>query len=503
MDIKELYAKVLSQSRELSTLWAIEELLGWDQETYMPAGGTELRGEHRAYVAGLAHDRLADPLFGDWLEQLHESAELAELGEAAVANVRELRRRHLRERRVPAELARQIARTESLARDPWVQARQTDDFAQFAPWLEKLIKLKREWTEAVGYEQDPYDALLEEYEPGTRAAELDELFGTLCPRLSKLVDRVLSSPRRPPDALCEGFFPIERQRELAVQVVSELGFDFKRGRLDLSVHPFCTGLADCDVRITTRYSTANPIDGLLNAVHEAGHAMYEQGLVAEHRGTPMAWPASYAVHESLSRWWEIFVGRSQPFWARFLPRMQGLFFDQLRHFQLDSFLLAVNKVRRSLIRVEADELTYNLHIAVRLEIERALLSGGLTVADVPDAWNERMARYVGVRPTRHADGSLQDIHWSTGAFGYFPSYTLGNIYAAQLHWRLTQDIPHWQCRIESGQFAELLEWMRRHIHRLGSLYPPHQLIEQATGQPPRSEFLIEYLENKYSELYGL
>ncbi|HID24216.1 MAG TPA: carboxypeptidase M32 [Planctomycetaceae bacterium] len=396
-----------------------------------------------------------------------------------------------------------MARTEALAHEPWVQARQRDDFSLFAPWLEKLIKLKREWIDAVGYEQDPYDALLEEYEPGTRAAELEELFNGLCPPLTRLIDRVLGSPRHRPEQQFEGFFAADRQRELSVQVATELGFDFTRGRLDTSVHPFCAGLAECDVRVTTRYKSCNPIEGLLSVVHEVGHGMYAQGLRPEHRGTPMAWPASYAVHESQSRWWENFLGRSRPFWARYLPRMQAMFFDQLRDFELDSFLLAVNRVRRSLIRTEADEVSYNLHIAVRLEIERALLAGGLAVADVPDAWNERMARYVGVRPTRHCDGSLQDIHWSMGAFGYFPSYTLGNIYAAQLHWRLTRDIPDWERRVEAGQFAELLEWMRSHIHHYGSFYPPRELIERATGQQPDSRFLIEYLESKYGELYGL
>ena len=501
--MNERYDRLLASSREISTLESIGELLSWDQETYMPPAATDARSEQRTLVATLMHQRLVSEQLGEAIERLHGSEELEALGAEAVANVRELRRRHQRERKVPADLVQQIARTTALAHQPWVQARKENKLQLFAPWLERLVNLKKQWAEAVGYDAEPYDALLDEYEPEMRSQELHPLFDQLRSVLIELLGRIQASPLKPTESLFRGLFDLDKQREFGVKVASELGFNFHRGRLDTSAHPFCTGLAETDVRLTTRYDAADPTKSLLGIIHEAGHGMYEQGLLEEHRGTPMGSAVSLGVHESQSRWWENFIGRSRPFWEHYLPELQACFPAMLDAVALPEFLLAINQVRPSLIRVEADEVTYNLHILIRVELERELFSDALRVAELPDAWNERMDHYLGIRPSNDSDGVLQDIHWSMGGFGYFPTYTLGNLYAGQLDHQLRQDIPDVQRRISHGQFGELREWMGSRIHRHGSLYPPAELIREVTGLEPDSRFFLDYLNRKYTELYEL
>ena len=503
MQADAAYEELIRRSREASLLASCSSLLGWDEQTYMPTGGVEHRSRQMALLAGLHHEKATDPIIGELLAQLDGTSLVQEADSPAAVNVRELRRNFQRLTRLPRSLVEEMARTVSIAQQEWITARSKVDYAHFQPWLERIVALKQREAECLGDGTASYDALLDEYEPGAKSEDIAVLFNALRADLVPLVRAIADSPVKPNVAILRGEFPVERQRIFGELVASALGFDFSRGRLDTTAHPFCSGIGPGDCRITTRFHHDQFADALFGIMHEVGHGLYEQGLDPAHFGTPMGESVSLGIHESQSRLWENAVGRSRPFWSHFLPVAQRFFPDSFPDVSLDEFHLAINHVAPSLIRVEADEVTYNLHILVRFELERELLSGQLAAADLPEAWNGKYADYLGVRPSQDAEGCLQDIHWSAGLFGYFPTYTLGNIFAAQLFAQANADLGNLDDLFVQGKFAPLLAWLRDRVHRQGQRFRSSRLIEEVTGSPLDHAPLVRFLKQKYEPLYRI
>ena len=480
---------------------AISELLSWDQQTLMPPKGDEARARQAALAATQAHHLLTSQQLGDLLEAARK--------EDLDADQRIVVERAAKDRdravRVPADLVERIVSVTSKAHHVWIEARKNDDFGSFAPVLEEIVSLKREQAEALGWpaEGEPYDALLDEYEPETTCAEIAPIIEAVADEASRALAAIQAGPNRPDRALLEKPVSEKIQERFCREVLMEMGFDFQAGRLDRSAHPFTTSFDPGDVRLTTRYNERFLPTAVFGAIHEGGHGLYEQGLDKKWVGTALAEAVSLGVHESQSRLWENQIGRSLPFWRHFYPKLQKLTGDTFRNVRLEDFHFAVNDVRPSLIRVEADEVTYNLHIALRFRLERALLSGDLPVADLPGAWNETSKALLGLEPKTHAEGLLQDVHWSMGLIGYFPTYLLGNLYAAQIVEAIRRDISDLDDQIARGEFSPLLDWLRKNIHSQGRRYSPTKLIEQATGRPPSAEPFSRYLRDKYGALYGV
>ncbi len=477
-------------------------LAGWDQRTYIPHKGHAHRARQFAALARLLHARRTDPRIGEWLDALEGSDLVADPESPEAANVREWRREYERAVRVPHDLAVALAQAQSEGESAWESLREADDWIGFKPYLKRVLDLQRRYAEAVGYETEPYDALLEDYEPGERATRLQTMFAELGRATRELLDRILSSPIQPPVEVLHRDYPLEAQRQVAHEVTGLLGYDLEGGRIDPTAHPFELSVGPGDVRITTRYQPRYFNASFFGSVHEAGHAMYEQGLPAEHWGTPMGQAVSMGVHESQSRMWENLVGRSRGFWLFYFPKLQPRF-AALADVNLEDFHRAVNAVGPSLIRVEADEVTYNLHIQIRFELELALFRGELEVDDLPEAWNAKYRAYLGITPPNYKDGVMQDVHWSSGMFGYFPSYTLGNVYAAQLFDAAGRDLGDLEEAFARGAFAPLLEWLRERVHRNGRRFLPRRLIERATGAKPNVKSLTRYLAARFGKLYNI
>ncbi|AGA26457.1 carboxypeptidase M32 [Singulisphaera acidiphila] len=503
MQADAAYEDLIRRSREASLLASCSSLLGWDEQTYMPTGGVEHRSRQMALLAGLHHEKATDPIIGELLEQLDGTPLVQDADSPAAVNIRELKRNYQRLTRLPRSLVEEMARTVSISQQEWITARSKADYAHFQPWLERIVALKQREAECLGDGTADYDALLDEYEPGAKSAEIAVLFDALRTDLVPLVRAIAESPIKPNVAILRGEFPVDRQRIFGELVAGALGFDFSKGRLDTTAHPFCSGIGPGDCRITTRFHHDQFADALFGIMHEVGHGLYEQGLDPAHFGTPMGESVSLGIHESQSRLWENAVGRSRPFWSHFLPIAQRFFPESFPNVSLDEFHLAINRVEPSLIRVEADEVTYNLHILVRFELERELLSGQLTAADLPEAWNRKYAEYLGIRPSNNAEGCLQDIHWSAGLFGYFPTYTLGNIFAAQLFAQANTDLGNLDNLLGQGNFAPLLAWLRERVHLQGQRYRSSRLVEVVTGSPLNHAPLVQSLKQKYEPLYRI
>jgi carboxypeptidase Taq len=501
----DAYAELIRRSKELGVLNSCAAVLGWDQQTYMPAKGAGLRGEQMAFLAALSHQKFTDPKLGELLATV-EGSDLVKESEAdATANVRELRRAYDRATKLPQSLVEELARVTTAAQQAWEQAKRTNHFPAFQPHLQRIVELKRQEADAVGYKDHRYNALIEEYEPGTTVADLKELFAGLTQKLVPLIQKIADSPKKPDRAILEREFPVERQKVFAEAAAAALGFDFAAGRLDTTSHPFCSGFGPGDCRITTRYNPRFFSEAFFGVLHETGHALYEQNLPAEHFGTPLGVACSFGIHESQSRLWENQVGRSRPFWEHFFPRLRQTFPAALSGVSLDAFYFAINDVKPSFIRVEADEATYNLHIALRFELELALLSGDLAVVDLPGAWNSRFAALFGLTVPDDARGCLQDIHWSFGGLGYFPTYTLGNLYAAQFMDALKADLGAESLTedLRRGEFGRLKEWLVQKIHRNGQRFRANELCRRATGNALSPESFIQYLVEKNTQLHGL
>jgi carboxypeptidase Taq len=396
-----------------------------------------------------------------------------------------------------------MAKTEVLAQQAWAEARSKNDFPAFAPWLEKWVELKRQQANCYGYTGHIYNALLEDFEPGETAENLSVVFESLRGPLVELIGKIVSGGRKAPLEILERHYPAEGQARLAREAAAAVGFDFNAGRLDVSTHPFCSGIGPGDTRMTTRYDEKYFGDAFFGVLHETGHGLYDQGLPKEYFGQPLGEAVSLGIHESQSRMWENLVGRSRAFWRFFMPRARALFAEQLKDVNEDQWYFAVNDVRPSLIRTESDETTYNLHILLRFELEKAMLSGDLEIADLPAAWNQKMKQYLGVDVPDNTRGVLQDIHWSGGAMGYFPTYTLGNLYAAQFFEQAGKDLGDLDAQFAAGQFTPLLGWLREKIHRQGKRYRARELVQRITGRPLSAEPLLNHLRRKAAELYGV
>jgi len=490
-------------SRQTATLQSIEELLGWDERTMLPPSGGEFRAEQITYLSGLVHRRRTDPQVGRWLEELVESPLAADPHSDAGATIRQIKRDYEKHIKLPQSLVEELARTAVLGQQAWTEARKNDDFASFQPLLERTYELKRQQADAIGYATNPYDALLDDYEPDAKTADVQEVLTGLREQLAPFVAAIADSGRQANVEILHRNYPIDVQGAFGKHVAAAIGFDFQRGRLDVTHHPFCAGLGPDDCRITTRYDERNFPSAFFGILHEAGHGLYEQGLRKDQFGLPPGCYVSLGIHESQSRMWENAVGRSHAFWRYVFPRARKSFPGALLKVTLDDFYFAINDVRPSLIRVEADEATYNLHIVIRFELEQALLAGDLAVADLPGAWNEKCRDYLGIEPPNDADGVLQDIHWSAGLVGYFPTYSLGNLYAAQFFAQADVDLSDLDGQLARGEFAPLREWLGQTIHRQGECYTPSELVQRITGRPLSHQPLMDYLRGKLEPLYGI
>jgi carboxypeptidase Taq len=500
------YTELLAHLRETATLYSVSATLGWDQEVMMPPAAAALRGEQLSLLAALVHERRTSPRTGELLEECEADEALA-ANPAAAANLRELRRDYDRSTRLPTPLVREWAETTSRSMHAWRDARERSDFAAFAPWLEKILRLNRERAACFGIPEggETYDALLEEFEPGMRTRTLQRIFADLRAGLAPLIRAASESGHRPDTSCLRTPLAVEQQAEFNRGVLERMGFDFEAGRLDVSAHPFCEGMGPGDTRLTTRYREEEFAGALNASMHEAGHGLYEMGLPkAERFGQPLAEAASFGIHESQSRMWENLVGRSRPFWDWALPAMQAAFpGTALAGLDVERVYRAMNAVEPCLIRIESDEATYNLHIMLRFDLERALLSGDLAVADLPAAWNDRVRADLGLEVPDDAHGCLQDIHWSMGAIGYFPTYTLGNLYAAQFWTAIHRAVPDLEERIRAGEFHPLLGWLRENVHAHGRRFTAPELCERITGRPLSHEPLLRYLEEKVKAVYGV
>ncbi|AHY46367.1 Zn-dependent carboxypeptidase [Rubrobacter radiotolerans] len=503
---EERLAALTDRLRTVYDLGAAQALMHWDQETYMPPQAVGLRSEQLATLSRLSHEHLVSPETEATISAL-EGKDAPDPKTEAGATVRLARRSFDRATKLPESLVAESARATSLAQPAWVEARQRADFALFAPHLEGIIDLQRRTAECLGYGDHPYDALLDLYEPGARKAALELVFEELKERIVPLLARVTEAASREAtarDSVLLGEFDEAAQEAFVRSVLTDLGYRWDRGRQDRVVHAFCINIGGPeDVRLTTNFSPARIDKALFTSMHEAGHGMYEQGVDPAYSRTPLGGGVSMGVHESQSRLFENLVGRSRPFWSHYLPRLKEAFPEAFAGVGTEAFYRAVNEARPGFIRIDSDELTYNLHILLRFELEVALIEGTLSVSDLPDAWNERMERYLGLVPENDALGVLQDVHWSAGLFGYFPTYTLGNVLSVQLYQAALEDHPEIPTETATGRFETLRGWMEEHVYRHGSRYDPEDLIPRATGRPLTAAPYLEYLEEKFTDLYAL
>ncbi len=503
MTPKKAYDELVARLRDVSLLGSCGSVLGWDERTYMPRGGSAHRADQLAMISGLTHEKFTDPRIGELLSILEESDLAGDQDTPEAANIRETRHDYDRYTKLPRELVEEIAKTTTLAQGEWVIARKNKDFKHFLPWLEKVLALTIRKAEAYGYEGEPYNALLDEYEKGMTVKQVSATFESLRVELVKLLTKIREAPKRPDVSIVERDYDVGLQKIFGESVAQAMGYSFETGRLDITTHPFCSGIGPGDTRITTRYNPKRLNDALFGIMHEAGHGLYEMGLEKEANfGTPMGESASLGIHESQSRMWENQVGRSKPFWRHFFPQAQRLFRDSLGGVKLDDFYAAINNVAPSYHRVEADEATYNLHILLRYELERAIVKGDLKPADVPGEWDKRFKDYFGIEVDNVANGCLQDVHWSAGLMGYFPTYSLGNLHSAQFFAKALEDMPDLMDQFERGVFENLREWLRENIHKHGTRYRANKLCEKVTGKPLSHKPLMDYMYAKFSDIYG-
>ncbi len=496
--------KINLLKEKMATLWdlsMIGALMGWDQQTYMPPKGAEERGEQMATLSRLIHEMGTSEEMGKLLDELLPYAQTLDPDSDDARLIKLAKREYDKQTRVPAEKVAEYARVTTMAQGAWVQARSESNFALFQPHLEKIVELRREYASYFAPYDHVYDPLLDDFEPGLKTAEVKEIFARLRPQQVELIQAIASRPQVD-DSFLHLKYDEQKQWDFGVEVATRFGYDWQAGRQDRSAHPFTTSFGIRDVRITTRVIEDQLPSALFGTMHETGHALYQQGIDWNYRRSALGGAASLAVHESQSRMWENLVGRSRAFWRFFYPRLQEYFPQQLGNVSLEDFYKGINKVEPSFIRVEADEATYNLHIMLRLELEIALGCSSLEVKHLPEAWNTRMQEYLGITPPNDRMGVLQDIHWSGGMIGYFPTYALGNLISVQLWEKIQQDIPDLEEQIERGEFSALLGWLREKIHRHGSKYEPQELVQKVTGSKIDPQPYIRYLNSKYRDIYG-
>lgn len=497
----QAYNHLREISKNIETLNSIQSILGWDQETYMPPDAEDFRSEQLKTLAGIIHAEQTSPKFKAALEKLIDlkTGEVLDpaLGERERAALREWRRAYLLENALPQEFVEAFAQLCSQSMVKWREAKEKNEFSLFAPWLKKIIEAVRKKAEYLQYQEHPYDALLDLYEPGAKTKEIKKLFTNLKSEISTLL-KSLKERKQEQGAFLHGSFDSGKQMNFGKELLKDMGFDFRKGRLDLSAHPFSSSAHPTDNRITSRIHPSSLMSHIMATLHEGGHALYEAGLPKEEFGTPLGKAISLGIHESQSRWWETRIGLSTPFWKHYYPKLQTTFNGELYSIPFERFYQALNKVNPSLIRIEADEVTYPLHVILRFELEVELIEGKLEVEDLPRAWNKKMEELLGISPKKDAEGCLQDIHWSMGSFGYFPTYTLGNIYAAQLFETFEKEFPLWKNEVENGNLLFIREWLRENIHRHGMQYQGKELIKRITGKEVSELPYLNYLKGKYS-----
>lgn len=487
---------------EVADLGHATGLLGWDQQTYMPEGASEARGQQLATLGKLAHQKATAPLVGELLEALKGEYGGADPDSDEAALVRVAARDYDKAVRVPSEFVAEQAVVTTKAFEAWRESRSKSDFEIFRPHLEKVVDLVKRYITFFPPADHPYDVLLDDYEPGMKTADVQAIFDGLRPQQVRLIKAIASRPQVN-DKFLHRKFPEKKLWDFSADITRAFGYDWSRGRMDKAPHPFESSFSIDDVRITNRYEPRQPMATLFSAMHEAGHAMYEQGVNRSYERTSLVHGASLAVHESQSRMWENLVGRSKPFWELMYPRLKRAFPTQLSGVGLKNFYSAINKVEPSTIRVNADEATYNLHIMLRLELEIKMVEGSVAIGDLPALWNAKMQEYLGIKPGNDADGVLQDVHWSYGSIGYFSTYALGNLISAQLWEKLRRDIGDLDGQVRAGKFEELLRWLRENIHRHGRKYNPQDLVQRVTGSRIAPDAYVRYLTTKYSEIYRL
>ena len=489
------YRKLVKRAREIAFLTSSTSALSWDQETFMPPKALPYRAEQLAWLSGQAHRRFTAGKVGDLISECEQAGFAPESDEAA--NVREWRRLYNRATKVPPHLVEKMERTCAHAREAWREARKQSQFKLFKPHLDKILSLTRQMADCWGYAQSPYDALLDGYEPGATAAALRQTFSELRNALATILPGAVERSAAVPKDLLKGNYAVAAQQAFNRKIAEAMGFDFAAGRIDTTTHPFCSRIGADDCRLTTRYDEMDFTYSLYSVMHEAGHGLYEQGLATEHYGTPLGTAVSLGIHESQSRLWENHVGRSEAFWEHWHP-VACEFFPDLKRYSPARITAAINRVAPSFIRTEADQVTYDLHIVLRFEIELRLVEGQLGTRDVPACWNELCESLLGLKVTKDSDGCLQDIHWATGIIGYFPTYTLGNLNAAQLMHRAAEDNPAIAADLRRGEYQSLRSWLREKIHRQGSRQLPPALMQSATGELPTSRCQIDYLRTKFA-----
>jgi carboxypeptidase Taq len=487
---------------EVADLNSAVGLLGWDQQTYMPAGGSEARGQQLATLGRIAHQKATSPQVGELLQDLKEELGGADPDSDEAALVRVAARDYDKAVRVPSEFVAEQAVVTTKAFEAWHEAKDKASFEIFRPHLEKVVDLVKRYIAFFPPADHPYDVLLDDYEPGMKTVDVQAIFSVLRPRQVDLIRAIASRPQVN-DKFMHRKFDERKMWEIGAEITRSFGYDWSRGRMDKAPHPFETSFSTNDVRITNRFEPDYPLATLFSAMHESGHAMYEQGISAAHERTSLAHGTSMAIHESQSRLWENMIGRSMPFWETMYPRLKRAFPAHLDGVGVKNFYRAINKVEPSFIRVNADEATYNLHVMLRLELEIMMVDGTLVIGDLPAIWNSKMKEYLGITPRTDAEGVLQDVHWSYGSIGYFSTYALGNLVSAQLWERIQHDISGLDGKIRAGKFDEILHWLRENIHRYGRKYDPQDLVKRVTGSRITPEPYIRYLTAKYSGIYGL
>lgn len=499
-----LYSKLHAHSLRTTVLSSISHLLDWDQETYMPQEGIDLRSEQLSAIAQLTHTSATSKAFSNVLGKLVSlktgKVKRKDLSPEQRAALREWHRDWHKGSKLPPAFVKQLAEATTQASHVWKQAKDHNDFRAFAPHLEKIVALNRKKADLLGYDHHPYDALLDHFEPDLTVKMLSPLFVRLKGALKELLRRI-ANKSKPAHHFLYAHCPKQKQLAIGHKILEHMGLERESSRLDLSMHPFCSGLHPKDTRLTTRVHVENILQTLFAVIHEGGHALYNMGLPAQHFGSPLCESVSLGIDESQSRFWETCIGQSAPFCAWLLPLLQAEFPEAFGAVPLDAYYKAVNVVEPSLIRIEADEVTYNLHILLRFELERGLIDGSIQVKEIPSLWNEKMAEYLGLTPQWDAEGCLQDIHWATGAIGYFPTYTLGNLYAAQFMETFARAHPDWERGVAQGDFSFIRAWLLEHIHRHGRHFPPMELCKRITGKSLSEKPFVDYLERKYREIY--
>ena len=500
--MEEKLSKLKGILNQINDLHHVNALLEWDQQVLMPEAAALEHGEQSGTLTELAHNLFISDEVGKLLEDLSAESKQLDPDSDEVRLIKVTQRNFDKESKIPVDLLVRFANVTTVANGVWAKARQNNDFKSFQPHLEVIVEMVKEMANCFKPYDHIYDPLLDTFEPGMKTAEVKAIFNDLRPQQVELI-KAIGKSKQVNDDFLNRFYDGSKQLQFGIEIAEAFGMNWNRSRQDVSAHPFTTSFGQNDVRITTKILENKPASALFSTLHETGHALYELGFDPAHRRTPLSDSCSLAFHESQSRMWENLVGRSLPFWEYYFPKFKSLFPEQLDGINLETFYKGINKVEPSLIRTEADEATYNLHIMVRLELEISLMEGSLLVKDLPEAWNARIRDYLGITPPDDSDGVLQDVHWSGGMIGYFPTYALGNIISAQLWEKMHQDMPDLDDKIRQGDFINMLHWLRKNIHNQGAKYEPQELIKKITGSKIDSKPYVRYLNHKYNDIYGL